>query len=98
MKQLITQIKYFETAEFSRKGSVLCTLTNEKEHEWNCEVSQMSLDEIAHFIVEFFNSTSVTAQKLKFTFFKKTVTIFKSSSAHNYSHYLEQICDSIVIE
>ena len=98
MEQLITQVKYVEKGEHSRKGSVLCTLTNENRHTWNCQVQKMSLTELAHFIIDFFNSKSVTAESLEFTLFKQTITVYKSSTEHNYKHYLEELCSRIVIE
>lgn len=98
MEQLITQVKYIEKGGPSKKGSILCTLVNEDRHRWDCKVAEMSLTEIAKFIVAFFDSTSVTAEILSFTIFKKNVSIHKSSYEHNYNHYLEKLCSQIVIE
>lgn len=97
MEQLITQVKYIEKGAGPRKGSALCTLEDEVTHSWNCKFEKMSLAEIAQFIVDFFDSTSITAEILTFKVFKKEVRIYKSSSKHNYQHYLEELCSKIIV-
>ncbi len=99
MEQLITQVKYTKEGEFSREVYALCTLEDEETKSWKCEFKKMSLTEIAKVIVDFFDSTSISAKSLSFTLFKKDVTVCnKSSSKYDYQHYLEDICFQLVIE
>ena len=103
MEKMITQIKYTgKSGDSEKESSALCTMNYDDYFKdtssWKCKFTNMSLTEIAKFIVAFFDSTSVTVKNLTFTIFEKRISVKKSSSDHNYKHYLEELCSQIVIE
>ena len=98
MKESITQLKFTPETLLSNnpRSSILCTLQDSNNMEWFCEFKEMSLFDIAKFIVDFFNSTTVTVKRIKFTICHRCITVFKSKE-NCYDYYLECISKQLHI-
>ena len=103
MEELITQVKYTIHKKIftqDKEATVLCTMTDPASKLWTCEFANVTLSEIANFIVEFFYSTTVEVEEVNFTILgaksASRVALHKSTQ-RTPEHYLMQMASQINI-
>ena len=95
MNEEITQVKF--SKEFDgQEVSVVCTRSPLISSWWDCKFSKTSLLNIAHFVVELFNSVTLSgATHLSLEFGNYCAGVDKCTENNTFTHYLEAIASKL---
>ena len=94
MEQKITQVKFKKEIE-SKSISVVCTVSDLSDSLWICNFGNISLLDIAYFVVDLFNSDLLNASKLTLHVSSGKKFSVEKSTENTFTHYLEELSSQI---
>ena len=94
MEQKITQVKFSKEIE-GKTISVVCTMSDLSSSLWICNFSNVSLFDIAYFVVDLFNSDLLNASKLMLHASNGKKFYVNRSTENTFTHYLEELSSQI---
>ena len=97
MEEQVTQVNSSKENN-GKLVSVICTRSDICQSIWSCTFNTTSLLNIAHFVVELFNSATLNANLLHLRLSKGAlVSVKKSTEDNTFTHYLEDIASQLSI-
>ena len=96
MKQEITQVKFSKQYN-ERNVSVICTQSTIQSSCWECKFNRTSLLNVADFVVELFNCTTLNnATLLSLHFGEHIISVEKCAENNTFTHYLEELASKLI--